>query len=212
MADDATYRNTAACGIRRHTGAAEARLRIIGVDPGSYGAIALLVDGRLETVVDMPFFLLQSGKTDKAEVDGYTLAEILREMRGDIGFVEKVGGMEGQAAGAAFNFGRAAGAPEYIMKALGVRVERVSPVVWKRALKIRGGKDASREAAMRHWPTLSALFKRKIDEDRAEAALIAEWGRIHSNINGEQNERSHPDAAGRGSGSLLREHQTGIFE
>lgn len=153
------------------------RMRIVGVDPGAYGAIALLVDGRLEQVADMPFIKVRRGKSDKAEVDGYTLAALLREMAPDIAYVEQVGGMEGQAAGAAFNFGRAAGAPEYTLKTLGVRVEMVPPATWKKALKLKGGKDASREAAMRMFPYAATLFSRVKDNDRAEAALIAEYGR-----------------------------------
>lgn len=124
----------------------------------------------------MPHLAIRSGKTDKYEVDGYTLAALLRELRPDIAYVEKVGGLPGQSSPAAFNFGRAAGAPEYTLKALGVRVERVPPQTWKRTLRVIG-KDAARAMAMRLWPEHAADFRRKMDEDRAEAALIAEFGR-----------------------------------
>jgi hypothetical protein len=152
-------------------------MRILGVDPGAKGAIALLVGGVLVEVHDMPALKIHRGKSDKDEVDGYELGLLLRELRPDIAFVEQVGGMEGQAAGAAFNFGRAAGAVEYALKALGVRVDMVSPVRWKRELRVTKGKDGSLADAKRLWPHMAASFRFKKDNDRAEAALIAEWGR-----------------------------------
>ena len=152
-------------------------MRLLGVDPGAYGALALIADGRLESVADMPVLRVRRGKGEKAEVDGYSLASLLRDMRPDVAYVEQVGGVTGQSASSSFNFGRAAGAVEYSLKTLGVRVEMVAPVTWKRALKVNNGKDGSRAAAMRLWPKKAELFKRAKDDGRAEAALIAEWGR-----------------------------------
>lgn len=156
-------------------------MRILGVDPGAYGALALLADGTLSEVLDMPVLRVRRGKTDKAEVDGYTLAAALRALQPDIVYIEQVGGLPGQSASAAFNFGRAAGAVEYACKTLGYRVEMVSPITWKKAEKLGPGKDDSRAAAMRRWPTWAKTFERKKDNDRAEAALIAEYGRKQQN-------------------------------
>lgn len=156
---------------------AGAAMRILGVDPGAYGALALLAAGRLVEIHDMPVLKVRRGKTDKAEVDGYALGALLRELAPDLVVVEQVGGMDGQSPSASFNFGRAAGAPEYGAKVLGYRVDLVPPATWKRALKLKGGKDDSRALAMRLWPQSAALFQRVKDDGRAEAALIAEWAR-----------------------------------
>lgn len=159
-------------------------MRIVGVDPGCYGALALLEHcGTLIDVVDMPFLKIRRGKTDKAEVDGYELGRLLRRLDPQVVIVEQVGGVQGQAAGASFNFGRAAGAPEYAAKALDIRVEMVSPITWKKALRVNAGKDGSRAMAQKLWPSQAARFARKKDNDRAEAALIAHW--FHQR-NGEQ--------------------------
>jgi hypothetical protein len=40
-------------------------------------------------------------------------------------------------------------------------------------MKINASKDGAREMAMRLWPSKSELFKRKKDDGRAEAALLA---------------------------------------
>lgn len=150
-------------------------MRIVGVDPGCYGALGCLDGGRWHSVLDMPILKVRRGKSDKAEVNGYALAEMMRALKPDVVVVEQVGGMTGQSASAAFNFGRAAGAPEYAAKALGCRVELVSPITWKKALRVNPGKDGSRAMAARLWPSVSGWFARVKDDGRAEAALIAHW-------------------------------------
>lgn len=147
----------------------------MGVDPGCYGALVLLVDDKIVDCADMPIVKIRRGKTDKAEVDGHALRIIVSAEPVDVMVVEQVGGMTGQSASAAFNFGRAAGAVEYTGTALELRVERVAPITWKKALKVNPGKDGSRFMAMRLWPASAHLFARKKDDGRAEAALIAHW-------------------------------------
>lgn len=150
-------------------------MRILGVDPGCYGALALVEDGRFVAVDDMPILKIRRGKTDKAEVDGHRIRDIIKLYEADVLVVEQVGGMTGQSASAAFNFGRAAGAVEYTGTALGLRVERVAPITWKKALRVNPGKDGSLFMAKRLWPGAAHLFARKKDDGRAEAALIAHW-------------------------------------
>ena len=150
-------------------------MRVVGVDPGCYGALALFVDGCPSSVHDMPIIKVRRGKTDKAEIDSHSLWALLQKLAPDIGVVEQVGGMTGQSASAAFNFGRAAGAPEYLFVAAGARLERVSPMRWKKALGVKPGKDDSRAQAMKLWPGFASHFARKKDDGRAEAALIAHW-------------------------------------
>lgn len=152
-------------------------MRVLGVDPGAHGAIALLSSEGIVAIHDMPKLYVRRGKTDKAEVDGYMLASLLKALSPDVVYIEQVGGLPGQSASAAFNFGRAAGAVEYACKALGFRVEMIAPATWKKAMRLNGGKDDSRAMAMRQWPAHAQAFSRKKDNDRAEAALIAEYGR-----------------------------------
>lgn len=154
---------------------------IVGVDPGSLGAAAAVnARGEIIFIEDMPVLEVRRGKSDKLEIDGYALAELFieRVKPGAIVFVELVNGMQGQSASAAFAFGRSAAAPEYIAKARGMRVERVAPATWKRGMGLlAAGKDGARAMASRMWPQHAGLFKRVKDDGRAEAALLAEWGR-----------------------------------
>jgi hypothetical protein len=156
-------------------------MRILGVDPGAKGALAL-VENHSVRIFDMPRLTVRRGGSDKDEVDGFALMDLLSDLSPDVAYLEQVGGMDGQSASAAFNFGRAAGAPEYLLMGLRIRHTRVPPQVWKKALKIKGGKDDARMEAMRRWPALAKEFRVR-RPDFAEAALIAEYGRLQEGAN-----------------------------
>lgn len=158
-------------------------MNILGVDPGASGALVLMRAPQdaivtLHSVCDMPVLKIRRGKTDKSEVDGYALERFFCLSQIDVAFVEQVGGITGQSASAAFNFGRSAGIVEGWLKGRCVRVEFVAPGTWRRALHVNPGKDGSRALATRLWPSFAKEFARVKDDGRAEAALIAEYGRM----------------------------------
>lgn len=157
-------------------------MKVLGVDPGAKGALAL-VEGHTVQIFDMPRLKVRRGASDKDEVDGFALFDLLSDLSPDVAYLEQVGGMDGQSASAAFNFGRAAAAPEYLLMGLRIRHTRVVPSVWKRALKIKGAKDDARMEAMRRWPALAKDFRIR-RPDFAEAALIAEYGRLQEGEHG----------------------------
>ena len=157
-------------------------MRVLGVDPGGKGALALLTPEGLR-VEDMPVFLVPRGRSAKVELDVHGLIALLRGWGPDVCWFEQVGGTEGDSASSAFNFGRITGACEALVKASGARFERVAPHVWKKTMKLRGGaigKDEARARATDLFPANAAEFRRKMDDGRAEAALLAEYGRRHA--------------------------------
>ena len=163
-------------------------MRVLGVDPGGFGALALLTKDGLE-VADMPVFMVRRGKSDKPELDVHSLVELLAMWQPDVCYFELVGGMAGQSAPAAFNFGRAAGACEALVKSCGAKFVSVAPQKWKRRMGMRvkeQGKDDARALASNMWPANAAAgdFKLVKHLDRAEAALLAEYGRREENISG----------------------------
>lgn len=151
---------------------------IIGIDPGQSGAIAWLEGGNLLKVEDMPVFeVLRNGKP-RRELDIHGLAWLLTQAPAAVCFFEQVGGMEGDSPSSAFTFGRIAGAAEAVVKMSGARFEFVAPHVWKKAMGLIGtAKDQSRAKATNRWPAFAKHFSRKMDDGRAEAALLAEYGR-----------------------------------
>ena len=76
-------------------------MKILGVDPGGSGALALLDGPRLVAVEDMPVFMVRRGKSDKPEIDVHGLIALLRDWEPECCWFERVGGWDGQSAPAA---------------------------------------------------------------------------------------------------------------
>ena len=157
--------------------------RIIGIDPGLNGAIAVL-QGEHLTIIDMPTMTIERNGKSKRQVSASDLAEIIKrftplEMNPPIAFCERVSAMAGQGVTSVFSFGRSFGMIEGILAALKMPVTFVAPATWTRAIGRSPGKDASRARAMELFPNYEYFFKRVKDDGRADAALIAHWGRKH---------------------------------
>lgn len=152
---------------------------VIGVDPGASGAVALFrpATGGL-TIHDMPTLHVERGGRAKREVSASHLAQILRgeEALSLIAYVEQVGARPGQGVSSMFQFGRSVGIVEGVLAGFAIPVERVTPQRWRRLLHVREGKDGSRLRAAELMPRHAALFARKADDGRAEAALLAYGG------------------------------------
>jgi len=52
----------------------------------------------------------------------------------------------------------------------------IRPAVWKKSMNLPKDKDSARRLAQQWFPELSSQLKRKRDEHRAEALLIALFG------------------------------------
>ena len=156
-------------------------MNIVGIDPGNTGAIALLSPtNEVVKIWDMP--ILQDGK--RKRVNAALLAEIFRDIMSWCDFVpprvflEKVGVRPQEGAVGAFAFGRGVGLLEGVVVANRCRITEVAPNIWKAQMKLTGAnKTASRAEVLRRYPTLAAELRRVKDDGRAEAILIALWGR-----------------------------------
>lgn len=140
--------------------------RILGVDPGMSGAIALIGD-------DCALL----GVRDIESADGAILAghlvDVIVDWAPTHAVIEGVHSMPGQGVSTTFKFGRAFGTVEGITAALGIPTELISPAHWKRLAGVTKDKASSRARAARLWPASRDLFARVKDDGRAEAALIA---------------------------------------
>jgi crossover junction endodeoxyribonuclease RuvC len=151
-------------------------IRIVGIDPGFSGAIALLDPGTWALEVhDMPVISTTKGKT----VLNYgALAELLSPPAGarSIGILERVSAMPGQGVSSMFRFGQCFGALEMGLIGHGYEFFDPTPSSWKKHFKLSSDKDVSRGLASQRFPTSASLFSRKKDDGRAEAALLTLWG------------------------------------
>lgn len=156
---------------------------IIACDPGALGAFAVMVDGELVDVDDMPYHTLTIAGTNRKRVDAFTVDTLLRSyLKSHVGMIdrvtfviEEVGARPKEGPQGAFTFGRASGLVEGVAIGLGVRMHYTTPSTWKPALKLRKGKDASRLRAVELFPDFREEFKRVCDDGRAEAALMCQY-------------------------------------
>jgi crossover junction endodeoxyribonuclease RuvC len=149
-------------------------MTILGIDPGLDGAIAVLTEaGELVAIHDMPTLL--DGAKGRRAVNPALFASIVYSTQANRAYCELIGPRPSDGSVGAFGFGRTRGIIEGVLAAAGIPLEMIAPPVWKRASSIAPGKenkDSARSVAISRWPSQAALFARKCDCDRAEAALI----------------------------------------
>jgi crossover junction endodeoxyribonuclease RuvC len=149
--------------------------RILGMDPGTRGAVAVVEfnDGaapQLVDAIDIPTV----GTGAKERVDVLALRAWIQTHRPNRAGIERAQAMPKQGASSGFKYGRAAGALEAVLACCEVPLELVEPSIWKRAHHLRGGdKEGARQLALQMFPAQHAVFARKRDHQRAEAAMIA---------------------------------------
>jgi hypothetical protein len=146
---------------------------IAAIDPGLTGAIAFFFPQAPErvSVFDMPVV--------GSEVEFASLARLLRQHGPAAAWVEQVGPMPTDGAVQAFKFGGAYQAAKVTVGMCDVPMHLVTPQVWKKALRIGGGKEGKEQAralALRLFPASAEHFARVKDHGRAEAALLARYG------------------------------------
>jgi crossover junction endodeoxyribonuclease RuvC len=150
--------------------------RTLGIDVGLNGAIALVVDGELISVVDMPTVTLDRNGKAKRQVSVPELVDIIKQFDPTEAYVEKVFAMAGQGVTSVFSFGRSLGVVEGVLTTMKIKTTLMTPQTWQKGLGMTGGKDGSRARAMELFPCQTELFKRVKDDGRSDAALIALWG------------------------------------
>lgn len=170
-------------------------MSVIGVDPGTGGALALYdhVAGVLD-VQDMPCWYMQVGSKKRRRVDPVALLEYfeMQKMMGaTLVLIEAVGGRPRQSASGAFVFGYTAGLIYMACIACRLPIETVPPQVWKRTMRLPGKKKGEKEG--KTPKQIETEIINRADElfpdhrnkwrgpqggyklDRAEAALLARY-------------------------------------
>jgi crossover junction endodeoxyribonuclease RuvC len=150
--------------------------RTLGIDVGLNGAIALVVDGELVSVVDMPTVTLDRNGKAKRQVSVPELVDIIKTFDPNEAYVEKVFAMAGQGVTSVFSFGRSLGVVEGVLTTMKIKTTLITPQTWQKRMAVTGGKDGSRARAMDLFPEQAQMFKRVKDDGRADAALIAAFG------------------------------------
>ena len=153
-------------------------MKIIGIDPGLSGAIAVMHDKKVINLYDMP--VMAEGKKNKRQLNSSQLVNIIKENINEgeetIVVVEQVNAMPGQGVTSMFNFGQTFGAIKGVCAALKLPIFFVRPSKWKKHFElINSSKDASRTKVIEMYPTLSGQLAKKRDVNRSDAVLIAKF-------------------------------------
>ena len=153
-------------------------MKIIGIDPGLSGAIAILENNKVLNIFDIP--VMSEGKKNKKQLNSALLVSLLKENinnKEEVAVVvEQVNAMPGQGVTSMFNFGQTFGAIKGICAALDLPIFFVRPSKWKKYFElINSSKDSSRTKAIEMYPKLSNQLSKKKDVNKSDAILIAKY-------------------------------------
>ena len=153
-------------------------MKIVGIDPGLSGAIAIIEDDKVIGIFDMP--VMAEGKKNKRQLNSAQLVNIIKDntnMNDDIAvIVEQVNAMPGQGVTSMFNFGQTFGAIKGVCAALKLPIFFVRPSKWKKHFElINSSKDSSRTKVIEMYPSLSNQLAKKKDVNKSDAILIARF-------------------------------------
>ena len=151
-------------------------MRVLGIDVGLNGAIALIVDGQLLQVHDMPTVTLERNNKTKRMVNAQALSLIIRGAIADAAYLERLNAMPGQGVTSMFSMGQSLGVVLGILAACEVPTTTIPPRTWQKALDVPQGKDGSRYRAAQLFPEHADMFSRVKDDGRSDAVLIAAYG------------------------------------
>ncbi len=153
-------------------------MKLIGIDPGLSGAIAILEDKKVIKLLDMP--IMAEGKKNKRQLNSAQLVTIISEnikANEEVAVVvEQVNAMPGQGVTSMFNFGQTFGAIKGVCAALNLPIFFVRPSKWKKYFElINSSKDSSRTKAIEMYPSISSQLSKKKDVNKSDAILIARF-------------------------------------
>jgi crossover junction endodeoxyribonuclease RuvC len=151
-------------------------VRVLGIDVGLNGALALIEDGQLLEVHDMPTVTLERNSKTKRMVNANALSLIIRGSKADVAYLERLSAMPGQGVTSMFSMGQSLGVVLGILAAYQIATTTIPPRTWQKALDVPQGKDGSRYRAAQLFPESAELFQRVKDDGRSDATLIAAYG------------------------------------
>ena len=153
-------------------------MKIIGIDTGLSGAIAILENNKVINIFDIP--VMSEGKKNKRQLNSALLVDLIKENIKNCEevavVVEQVNAMPGQGVTSMFNFGQSFGVLKGICSAMQLSMFFIRPAKWKKYFGlIKTEKDASRTKVIEIFPYISSELSKKKDSNKADAVLIASF-------------------------------------
>ncbi|CAB5675666.1 hypothetical protein [Comamonas aquatica] len=159
---------------------------VIGIDPGLTGACAVVDHLGVRAVFDLPTMPVPGAGPKalvKRKIDGRALCQLLlkhcpaSEGSAQVVLEQVHARGDGNALQTQASLLRSLGAIETVLECLKYPIRYVSPQSWKRAYGLGPDKNKALETARSLYPGAQADLKRQKDHNRAEAVLLAHWGR-----------------------------------
>ena len=153
------------------------------------GAVAVIFPCGDPKVYDTPTIRVESSGKIKNKYDTAAMANLLISYKDSrsgpargpdvLVILEAVHSLPKQGVASSFTFGEGLGMWKGIIAAYGLPLEMVSPQRWKKEIMADQGreKSASRYKAVQIFPQVADRLSRIKDDGRAEALLLAEYGR-----------------------------------
>ena len=149
-------------------------MKIIGIDPGLSGAIAVLENNKVLNIFDMP--VMPEGKKNKRQLNSALLVNLIKaniDLEEEVSVVvEQVNAMPGQGVTSMFNFGQTFGAIKGVCAALELPIFFVRPSKWKKHFELI---NSSKDSSIEMYPKLSNQLSKKKDVNKSDAILIARF-------------------------------------
>lgn len=153
---------------------------ILGIDIGITGAIAA-VDHASETVADMPTQPVPGNRQVKREVDPRALLHLVRELVRPgveaLAIVEDIHAGTGPGSTARASLMDSRGVVRSVLAVARIDMRIVTPQKWKKFFGLDADKGRSLEVARTLFPLQAGVLARKKDHNRAEALLLAHYGK-----------------------------------
>ncbi|WP_169777742.1 hypothetical protein [Campylobacter curvus] len=144
-------------------------MTIIGIDPGSKGALCVLKNNKIEQFVDF----------NKVSLKGYI--EALKNFKPDMVILESVHSMPKQGVKSMFSFGQRLGECEGILQALEIPYQMITPNNWQRLCLIPTKSDKKTIASilLKLYPNAELFSVRgALVDGRSDALGLAHSYRI----------------------------------
>lgn len=162
-------------------------MKIIGIDPGLKGALALIDDGKLVEVVDI--------EASDSRINAAHLVAQLRRWMPEFAVCELVTARPGQGVTSMFTFGHALGSITAVLAALQIPYLLIRPQIWQSHFEIQSSSSAKAEHKREIADRAEALFpgaplygpRGALKDGRSDALLLACYAH-------DQLSSMHPDA------------------
>jgi crossover junction endodeoxyribonuclease RuvC len=150
--------------------------RILGIDPGLTGGLALWKFHKIERAWNMPTYAVTKGRKTRKhlDLDKITIQIAFAEI--DFAIIEAQQAYKGQGVSTTFTTGKNYGALLGLLHGLEIATKIVTAQAWKKALSLGKDKQLSFDLATKLFPDASHFWLRKKDDGVAEAALLAHYG------------------------------------